>query len=156
MDNGRNKVRTQNIAASDSHFSSGGIGQKLDVLHSLAKVIEHSRSAIEQDPTIFSHLDALGTAVEQAHANSPFKFRDRPGNGGLSRIEERGRLAHVAGLHYGHEDMKVVQLHPDTDAVAQLHFGTIAGLIYRYQNIALFGERSASYFLRQHSRKLAS
>src|SRR5262249_21871080 len=32
MDDGRNKARTLNVAASDSYFSSGAIGEKLDVL----------------------------------------------------------------------------------------------------------------------------
>src|SRR5262245_53713492 len=102
MDYGRNKVRTQKVAASDSHFSNGWIGEKLDVLPGLTEFIERSRSAIEQDPPVLGQLDALRVAVEQSHTNSPFQFRDRPRNGGLGRVEERGRLAHVAGLHHGH------------------------------------------------------
>ena len=35
-----------------------------------------------------------------------------------------GRLAHAAGLHHGHEDVQVVQLHSAADAIAQLHGGT--------------------------------
>src|SRR5262249_21097344 len=149
MDDGRNKARTLNVAASDSYFSSGGIGEKLDVLYGLAEFIEHSRAAIEQDPTILGQLDALGVAVEQSNANCSFQFGDGPGNGGLSRIEKSSRLAHVAGLHHGHQDMKVVQLQPKSDAVAHLHLSTIAGLIWPYQNIALFGERGAMYFRRR-------
>jgi hypothetical protein len=33
----------------------------------------------------------------------------------------RGRLAHAAGLHDSHQDMKVVQLQPEAGAIAQLH-----------------------------------
>jgi hypothetical protein len=36
------------------------------------------------------------------------------------------RLAHAAGLHDRHQDVEVVQLYPASDAVAQLHLGTIA------------------------------
>src|SRR4029450_8123704 len=115
LDYGRNKASSEKVVASNSHFSSGGIGEKFDVLDSLTEVIEHSRSAIEKDPTVLGQLDALRVAVEQSHANSAFQFGDRPGNGGLGRIEERGRLAHVAGLHHGHQDMEVVQLHPESD-----------------------------------------
>jgi hypothetical protein len=39
----------------------------------------------------------------------------------LGRVEEHGRLAHTAGLRDSHQDMKVVQLHPESDAVTQLH-----------------------------------
>ena len=31
------------------------------------------------------------------------------------------RLSHAAGLHDGHEDVQVLQLHPASDAIAQLH-----------------------------------
>ena len=33
----------------------------------------------------------------------------------------RGSLAHAAGLHNGHQDVKVVQLHPASDSITQLH-----------------------------------
>ena len=98
----------------------------------LAQVIEHGRSAIEQGATVLGRLDALRVAVEQTHANGPFQFRDRSGNGGLGRIEERGRLAHAAGLHDGHQDMEVVQLHPASDAIAQLHLGTHCKTVYSH------------------------
>src|SRR5262249_61792844 len=126
---GGNKAPTEQVGATESHFSGSRIDEELDILYSLTEIIEHGRSAIEQDPTILSQQDALGVAVEQSHANSPFQFRDRPRNGGLGCIEQHGGLAHVAGLHHGHQDMKIVQLHTESDAVTRLHFGTIAGWI---------------------------
>jgi hypothetical protein len=103
LDHGRNKASSENVTASNSHFSSSGIGERLDALYGLTEFIEHSSSAIEQNTTVLGHLDeALGVAVEQSHANSPFQLRDRPGNSGLGGVEEHGGLAHVAGLHHGH------------------------------------------------------
>jgi hypothetical protein len=102
LDYGRYKASSEKVATSDSHFSSSRVGEKLDILYGLTEVIKRSRSAIEQDPTVLGHFDALRVAVEQSHANSSFQFRDRPGNGGLGCIKECGRLAHVAGLHHGH------------------------------------------------------
>jgi hypothetical protein len=43
----------------------------------------------------------------------------------LGCIEEHGRLAHAAGLHDSHQDMKVVQLDPESDAIAQRHGGLL-------------------------------
>jgi hypothetical protein len=40
---------------------------------------------------------------------------------GLPRVQKRGRFAHAAGLHHGHEDVQILQLHPASDAIAQLH-----------------------------------
>ena len=50
--------------------------------------------------------------------------------------------------------MEVVQLHPESGAVAQLHLGTIAGLIYAYQNIAFIRRGRLAVFSRLRSRKL--
>ena len=41
----------------------------------------------------------------------------------MGRVEVSGRLAHAAGLYDGNQDMKVMQLHPKSDAIAQLHGG---------------------------------
>jgi len=53
-----------------------------------------------------------------------FQFRNRSGDGGLGGVQERRRLFHTAGLHNGHQDVDVLQLHPASDAIAQLHLGT--------------------------------
>jgi hypothetical protein len=42
----------------------------------------------------------------------------------LGSVQERCRLLHTAGLHNGHQDVEVLQLHPASDAIAQLHLGT--------------------------------
>jgi hypothetical protein len=38
-------------------------------------------------------------------------------------IQKRSCLAHAASLYDGHENVKVVQFHPTSDAIAQLHGG---------------------------------
>ena len=81
-------------------------------------------SALEQRAAVLGRLDTLRIAVEKAHADRVFQVRDRSGNGGLSGVQERGRLAHAAGLHHGHQHVEVVQLHPTSDAIAHLHSGT--------------------------------
>ena len=41
-------------------------------------------------------------------------------------------------LHHCHQDVKVLQLHPASNAIAQLHLGiSIATLLWPYQEIAL-------------------
>src|SRR6266404_3608244 len=76
IDDGRNEACGQNGGASDPHFPSRRIGEKLDVLHRLAQVIEYGHSAIEQGATVLGRLDALGVALKQSHANGTFQFRD--------------------------------------------------------------------------------
>ena len=90
----------------------------------LAQVIEYGRAAVEQRATVLGRLDALAVAVEQAHADRMLQFRDRSRNVGLSGVEALRRLPHAAGLHHRHEDVQVLQLHPASDAIAQLHGGT--------------------------------
>jgi hypothetical protein len=43
-------------------------------------------------------------------------------------IEALRCLAHTSGLHHGHEDVKVLQLHSASDAIVQLHGGTNIGI----------------------------
>jgi hypothetical protein len=43
------------------------------------------------------------------------------GNGGLPGVQEHCCLVHAAGLNDGHQDVKVVQLHPTSDTIAHLH-----------------------------------
>ena len=115
------KLAASKDGASDPHFASRRVGKKLDVLHALAQVIEYGCAAIEQRAAVFGRLDALAVAIEQAHAERMLQFRDRSRNGGLGGVQALRRLAHAAGLHDGHEDMQVLQLHPAPDAIAQLH-----------------------------------
>jgi hypothetical protein len=118
IDDRGNKGRGQKGVASDPHFPSRWVGKKLDVLHALAQIIEYSDSAIEQRATVLGRLDPLAVAIEQAHAESVLQLRDRSRNGGLDGIQAFRRLSHAAGLHHGHKDMQVLQLHPAPDAIA--------------------------------------
>ena len=51
-----------------------------------------------------------------------FQFRNRSGDSRLPSVQECCSLAHAARLHDGHQDMKVVQPHPTSDAITQPHF----------------------------------
>jgi hypothetical protein len=109
------------LVGSNPNFANGRIGKKLDVLHRLAQVVEDRQSAVEQSSTVLGWFDALAVAFEQADTNGMFQFRDRPRNGGLPGVQERGCLGHAARLHDGHQDVKVVQLQLASDTIAQLH-----------------------------------
>src|SRR4030088_2465702 len=87
IDETRDKARGQQGAASDPHFPSRRIGEKLDVLHRLAQAIEGGRSAVEQGAPVSGRFYTLRAAVEKSHANGTFQFRDRPGNGGLAGVQ---------------------------------------------------------------------
>ena len=80
-------------------------------------------AALEQRATVLGRLDALGVAVEQPHAERLLQICDRSRNGGLGGVQELRRLSHAAGLHHRHQDVQVLQLHPASDAIAQLHLG---------------------------------
>ena len=112
------------MAASDPHFPSSRVGEKLDVLHALAQLIEDGGPAIEQRATVLGRLDPLAVAVEQAHAERMLQFRDRSAKWWAGWCSGVRRLPHAAGLHDGHQDVQVLQLHPASDAIAQLHPGT--------------------------------
>ena len=60
----------------DPYFPSRRVGEKLDILESLAQVIEHGHAAIEQRATVLGRYDALPVAVQQAHAERMFQVRD--------------------------------------------------------------------------------
>src|SRR3979490_1419504 len=75
-----------------------------------------------------SRFYTLRAAVEKSHANGTFQFRDRPGNGGLAGVQKRRCLVHAAGLHDGHQDVQIMQLHPTSDTIAQLHRAALSGI----------------------------
>ena len=76
FDDGRNEGSSEKSVAPDPHIPGRRVGKKLDVLHHPAKFIEGSHSAIEQRASVFSWLDPLPVAIEQAHAECMFEVRD--------------------------------------------------------------------------------
>jgi hypothetical protein len=42
-------------------------------------------------------------------------------------LRSAAAFVHAAGLRDNHQDMKVVQLHPASDAITQQHLGTYCG-----------------------------
>src|SRR5262249_32564369 len=89
----------------------------------------------------------LAVPLEESYAERMLQFRDRSRNGGLSDVEALRRLAHAAGLHDGHKDVQVLQFHPSSDAIAQLHGNAYVLLLSCDQTIALFTYRSIGYLL---------
>ncbi len=108
-------------AASNTRFPRRRVGEKLDVLHALAQLVENSYSAIEQRATILGRLDTLALAVEQAHAERVLQVGNRFRNVGLGGVQLLRRLPHAAGLHDCHKDVHVLQPDPSADAVTHLH-----------------------------------
>src|SRR5215471_14590229 len=74
--NAGNEARGEKGAACDPHFSSRGVGEKLDAFDALVQVIKYGCSAIEQRTTVLGWLDALRIALKQLHAKGMFQFRD--------------------------------------------------------------------------------
>lgn len=124
IDHRGNEACGERRDAPDPHFSSGGIGEKLDVLHALSQVVKNRHSAIEQRPTIFGRLDPLAVAIQQSHAERMLKVCNRSRNVWLRAVEELRCLAHAAGFQNGHQDVQVLQFHPASDTIAQLHGST--------------------------------
>ena len=87
----------------------------------LAQVVEHGRSAIEQGATVLGRLDPLGGAIEQTHANVCSSSAIDLEMADCAVFRSAAALSHAASLHDGHQDVKVVQLHPASDAIAHLH-----------------------------------
>src|SRR4029079_18556507 len=127
---GINEAGSERDDAPNAHFPGSRVGQKLNLLHRLAQVIEHGRATRKQGPTAISRSDTLGRAVEQTHADRAFQIGDRSGNGGLSRVQQHRCLIHAASLYDGHENMQVVQSHATSDSIAQLHWLHITGWRY--------------------------
>src|SRR5215470_13355742 len=76
VDNSRDETCSEKWAASYSHFPCRRVGKELNLLDRLAKFIEDGRSAFQQGPPVRGRRDAQGIAVQQAHANGLFQFRD--------------------------------------------------------------------------------
>src|SRR5205807_7310148 len=86
IDESGNKARGQQGAASDPHVPNRGVGEKFDVPHALAQVVEYGHSAIEQRAAVLGRLDPLAVAVQQPHAERMLQFADRSRNVRLSGI----------------------------------------------------------------------
>jgi hypothetical protein len=115
------KLAANKGVQADPHLSGSGVGEKLDIPHRLAQVIEHSRSAIEQGTAVLGRLDPPVSTIDQTHADSVLQVGDRSGDGGLPGVQQRRRLVHAACLHNSHQNVKVVQPHPASDTIARLH-----------------------------------
>ena len=84
-------------------------GKSLNILDPLAQLIEHNVAAFEQCLRIDCGFNALGTTVEQPHAQRAFKVRDCVRHHRLRSRKVHGSLRHAARAHYERQDMQVAQ-----------------------------------------------
>ncbi|HVV63618.1 MAG TPA: hypothetical protein VHD14_17855 [Pseudolabrys sp.] len=120
-EHGREQTRDDRFVSADPDFARRRVGEEIDFLYALAKIVEYSDAAVEQRTAVFRRLDPLRTAVEQAHAQGVLEVRDGSRNGRLRRVQLRCRLAHAAALDHGHQNMQVVELEAASDPVGPAH-----------------------------------
>ena len=80
---------------------AAGIGQELDLSHTLAQVVENRDRPLQQGAAIESCFDALRRAIEQRDAERALHFGNRLRYGGLGKRELCGGFCHAAGLRHG-------------------------------------------------------
>src|SRR5262245_36884827 len=77
INNGRYEAGGQIGVASDPNFPSGWIGERLNVLHRLAQIIEYGCSTVQQGATELGRLYAERVAIEQTDTDGTLQFGDR-------------------------------------------------------------------------------
>src|SRR5262245_45852178 len=77
IDDGGDKAFSARQCVPDLHLPGRRVGEKLDVLHTLAQVIERGHSAIEQRTTVLGRFDSSAMAFEQAYAERLLELRNR-------------------------------------------------------------------------------
>src|SRR5215510_14779549 len=138
VDNGCYEGSGQSRNRSNSDLACRGIVKEFDVLYAATQLIEYGYATIEQCTAVFRRLNPSPRAIEQSNTESRLQLCNRSRNGRLGGVEKLSCFAHAAGLHDGHEDVEVLQLHTASDAVAQLHVCTISLVICNDQIIALY------------------
>jgi hypothetical protein len=121
LDNGWQEPCRVNFTAPDSKLSGRWIGQELNLLHALPKVVEGGDAAVEQGTAVHRRLDSMRTAIEKTDADRMFQLPDRLRHYRLGDRKILRRLYHAARLHHGHQYMQVSQLEAAADPVRPLH-----------------------------------
>src|SRR4051812_11314853 len=109
-EDGGEQTRDNRFVPPDPNFPRRRVGEEIDSFDALTKIVENGYAAVQQRAAIFRRLDALRTAVEQAHAEGVLEVCDGPGNCRLGCVQLSCRHAHTAGLNHGHQYMQIVEL----------------------------------------------
>src|SRR5207245_4274022 len=64
---GREQAGSECLPTPNSNLTCGGIGEELDLLHALLKLVEDGYATLEKRTAINCSLDALRVAIEKAH-----------------------------------------------------------------------------------------
>src|SRR5262245_11119346 len=93
-----------------------GIGQELDLVHSLTQLIEYRQAPAHEHAAVEGWLDATRAAVQQPNPERVFEIGNCLGDGRLGHRETLCGLSHAPQLHDREQHVQVT--HPDaaTDA----------------------------------------
>src|SRR4051794_32927428 len=87
------------IGHSHAQLADGWVGEKLDFLHRLVQLIEHSVAAAYERRSITRYLDATRTALKQSDAEQVLHVGNSLGPRGLRHRQVTRRFRHAAALH---------------------------------------------------------
>src|SRR5262245_47843532 len=90
------ETRGEWIHGTDSNFTGGRVGKKLDLLDALPQFIESGEPVLENRTTIERWLDALPAALEQAYTECMLQIGDGLGHDWMRNCEALGSLRHAA------------------------------------------------------------
>src|SRR5436189_4660966 len=125
IDDRRCKARRERIDTSDSHFTDGRVGKKLDLVDALTQLVECRKSVLENRAAIERGLDALAAAMQQAHAQGMYHAGNGLRHERMGNRQLFGSLRYAAERHCREQDMHVAQLESSADAVLPMHSVTV-------------------------------
>lgn len=105
----------QGLVAADPDLACGGIGQEVELLNSLAELVEYVGAPAKKRLAIKGGRDALWTAIQQAQADGMFEIGECLGDGRLGDRQALGGLCHAAFLGSGEQHVKIAQAQPAAD-----------------------------------------
>src|SRR4029434_9946434 len=77
VDHGGHEARADDHRSADAHLASRRIGEEGDAFDRLLELIAYGDAVAEQCAPVDGRLDAMRTAIEQAHAERVFQVRNR-------------------------------------------------------------------------------
>ena len=95
------------LGRSDAYFPGRWIGEEVDILDTLAQVVEDRDAAFAESETIGRRRNSAPAAVNKLYSERSLQFHHRLGNGGLGYAEAARRLPHAAGFNDRHQNIEV-------------------------------------------------
>src|SRR5262249_42083479 len=120
------------VGAAQPQLPRSRISEEFDLLHALAKLVEHRRCALDDRQTVGCRLDAPRASIKKAYAKGVFEVGDRFRDIGLRNGEVRCRFRHTPGLHHGKQDAELPQFQSPFDVIRS-HGGPYT---YSYMDIS--------------------